>query len=96
VPEDAFAVNPGGVVAQIQEQESMVSEGIDKRFHVNPCLTKNACQGTHGKITVMQRHDAGDACIALSRVGGLPSQHHMAALLAQDSKTEALQGGDDG
>ena len=42
VPEDAFAVDPGGVIAQIQEQESMVSEGINEGFHVNPCLAKNA------------------------------------------------------
>ena len=47
----------------------------DERFHINPCLAKKAPQGPHGQVTLMQRHDAGDAEIAIPRVGGLQVKH---------------------
>ncbi len=44
----------------------------------------------------MERHHACDAGIATFRVEGLSSHHNMAAYLAHDLETEALQSGNDG
>ncbi len=74
----------------------MASEDIDERFRVDSCLAKHASQCPYRQITAMEWHHAGHMGVATFRVGGLSSQHHMAAFLTQDLETEALQGGDDG
>jgi hypothetical protein len=73
----------------------MASEGIDERFPVDSRLAKNTCQCPHCQVTAMEWHHAGHSGASF-RVGGLSSQHHMAAFLSHDLESEALQGGDDG
>ena len=84
------------VHAQVQVPRYVASEDIDERFRVNCCLAKHACQCPYRQITAMERHYAGHIGVAPFRVGGLSSQHHMAAFLTHDLETETLQSGDDG
>jgi len=74
----------------------MASEDIDERFRVDSCLAKHASKCPHCQITAMDRHHAGHIGVAPFRIGGLSSQHHMAAFLTHDLEAEALQCGDNG
>jgi len=74
----------------------MASEDIDERFRVDSCLAKHASQCSHRQIAAMEWHHAGHIAVAPFRIGGLSSQHHMAAFLTHDLEAEALQCGDNG